>query len=47
MGLAARQDGIARFSVARMVDENIAAYDSVVKRKTPWLLERTFIGSRV
>ena len=46
MGLRAQQEGIARFSVERMVDENIAAYDSVVRRKTPWLLE-TFAGSRV
>jgi glycosyltransferase involved in cell wall biosynthesis len=46
MGWTAREDGIDRFSVERMVDENIAAYDSVVRRKTPWLLN-TFAGSRV
>lgn len=47
MGHAARLEGVARFSVARMVDENIAAYDSVVRRKTPWLLNETFAGSSV
>ncbi len=49
LGLAARRDGIARFSVERMVTENVAAYDSVVRRKTPWLLDsrETFAGGRV
>jgi glycosyltransferase involved in cell wall biosynthesis len=49
LGLAARREGIARFSVERMVDENVAAYDSVVRRKTPWLLDsrETFAGGRV
>ncbi|MBY0505758.1 MAG: glycosyltransferase family 4 protein [Bryobacteraceae bacterium] len=49
LGLAARHEGIERFSVERMVDENIAAYDSVVLRKTPWLLNspKTLVGSRV
>ena len=49
LGLAARADGLERFSVERMVDENVAAYDSVVKRKTPWLLNGsrgTFVGGR-
>ena len=49
LGLAARREGLARFSVERMVAENIAAYDSVLSRKTPWLLNghKTFAGSRV
>ncbi len=54
LGIAARREGIARFSVERMVEENIAAYDSVVRRKTPWLLQspmlerqETFAGGRV
>ncbi len=49
LGIAARHDGLARFSVERMVDENIRAYDSVVRRKTPWLLDspKTLAGSGV
>lgn len=49
LGRRAREEGLARFSVERMVDENIDAYDSVVRRKTPWLLEshETFAGGRV
>ena len=49
LGIAARQEGLTRFSVERMVDENVAAYDSVVRRKTPWLLDsrKTLAGSRV
>ncbi len=49
LGIAARHEGLVRFSVERMVDENIDAYDSVVRRKTPWLLDsrETFAGGRV
>ena len=54
LGIAARHEGLTRFSVERMVDENVGAYDSVVRRKTPWLLDsrlldnrKTLAGSRV